>query len=218
MKTGTDAVLLGAWADVEKATSILDIGTGSGLIALILAQRTSIEIKIDAVEIEEEDASQAKENVAQSPWPDKIQIHNTPIQEFKPGKKYNLIVSNPPFFNNSMLPPSDKRKSARHTQSLSYDDLLYSVKQLIMDDGIFAIVLPVKEGNAFISQAQFHGLYCRRQLAIYTREGKPQERWLIELSRTPGAVNIEKLVLYDQGQERSDGYKKLTSDFYLQNG
>src|SRR3954468_22106190 len=117
MKVGTDAVLLGAWADVSDSKSILDIGTGCGVIALMLAQRNG-GATIDAVEIDEASAIQAKENFERSPW--KLNVFNTSIQEFA-HPPYDLIVSNPPFFSESLLPPTTKRQLARHTKSLSFN-------------------------------------------------------------------------------------------------
>jgi tRNA1Val (adenine37-N6)-methyltransferase len=214
MKVGTDGVLLGSWANVSAANAILDIGTGSGLIALMLAQRTHANTSINAVEIDSESAIQATDNVRQSPWPEKIKIHTTSIQDFKSDTKYDLIVSNPPFFVNSLSPPSEKRKSARHSWLLPHQDLLHSSQRLISDKGILTVILPVSEGNDFIATAQFFGFYLRRQGAFYTRDTKPQERWLFEFAREPGSVDIQKLVLYD-GDEWSIEYKKLVSDFYL---
>jgi tRNA1Val (adenine37-N6)-methyltransferase len=214
MKVGTDGVLLGAWVNVTDAKHILDIGTGSGLIALMLAQRTSSEIKIEGVEIGMEEVLQAEENVSGSPWRDKIKIHSSAVQDFHVDYKYDLIVSNPPYFINSLTPPSDKRKAARHTSSLSYEDLLISASRLLSDHGRFAVILPVKEGNAFLSLAQFKGLYCNRQLAFFSRDEKPQERWLFELSRTPSSIKSERLTLFSN-QEWSNAYKTLVFDFYV---
>jgi len=215
MKTGTDGVLLGAWVNVPTAKAILDIGTGSGLIALMLAQRSHPSTHIEAVEIGTDDAQQAKENIAASPWPDKIRIHQSRIQDFYGNQLFDLIVSNPPFFNNSLPPPSGKRKAARHTKSLSYAELLDAAARLIANGGIFALILPVKEGLSFISIAQFRGFYLQRQCAVYTREGKPQERWLLEFSRIPGQVIMERLFLFSDAKERSEEYKKLIKEFYL---
>jgi len=214
MKVGTDGVLLGAWADVSNAKNMLDIGTGSGLIALMLAQRTKEDVHIDAIELEKECADQARENVWRSPWKEKITVHHKDIQSFQSKKKYDLIVSNPPFFINSMLPPSGKRETARHTSTLSHEDLLAASKQLIAPNGKLAVIYPFQEGNDFIAKAQFSGFYLRRQMAFYSKETKPQERWLLELEQEPGPLKREKLILYE-GAEWSGPYKKLVSAFYL---
>src|SRR6266850_1577807 len=131
MKVGTDAVLLGAWAGAAGAKTILDIGTGSGIIALMLAQRTPSYARIDAVEIEQSDFLQASENAQNSPWPEKIIVHHTSIQEYQTDSQYDLIICNPPYFINSLLPPSPFRKQARHAALLPNRDLLTAVKRLL---------------------------------------------------------------------------------------
>jgi tRNA1Val (adenine37-N6)-methyltransferase len=214
-KVGTDGVLLGAWADVSHVTRILDIGTGTGLIALMLAQRTPVSVFIDAAEIEKADADQATENVQQSPWPSKIKIHHTSIQDFHPGHHYDLIVSNPPFFINSWLPPEKKRAQARHADQLSFDDLLHAVKRLLNPEGKFAVILPFDEAQRFIERAHFSHLYCLRQLAFRSRSQKPIERLLLEFGRKIQPVFKEELILHAEGDAWSEAYCQLTREFYL---
>jgi len=131
MKVGTDAVLLGAWVNLANVKNILEVGTGSGIISLMLAQRTTPSVKIDAIEIEEEDAQQARENILRSPWPDKIAVHHRALQNFKSNATYDLIISNPPYFINSHLPPSAKRSVARHANTLTYPELISNVKKML---------------------------------------------------------------------------------------
>lgn len=215
MKVGTDGVLLGAWANIENAQSILDIGTGSAVIALMLAQRSSPETHIDAVEVEKQDAMQAEENVAASPWPKKIHIHHASIQQFAPEKKYDAIISNPPYFINSQQPPDARRLQARHTISLSFQDLLLAVKRLLHAHGTFSIILPYTEGLHFIELAHSYSLYCSRQWSFKTREEKPVERWLLEFSYTVSLAEKGEIILYDTTNEWSPSYRELTRDFYL---
>ncbi len=215
MKVGTDAVLLGAWVTVSGAKRLLDVGTGSGVLALMLAQRTSKEVKIDAVEISHDDFVQAEENAANSDWQEKITNHHTSIQEYVSEIRYDLIVSNPPYFMKSLLPASNRRKQARHTLSLSYDELVIAAKRLLSPTGIFSVILPTSEGDRFLSLASASGLHCSRRLAFYSRKQKTQERWLMEFSFKPVSMVTESLVLYDRGMEWSDEYKNLTRDFYL---
>jgi tRNA1Val (adenine37-N6)-methyltransferase len=205
MKVGTDAVLLGAWADVTNTKSILDIGTGSGVIALMLAQRS--DALIDAVEPDKNSADQAAENFKASPWSDRLRVYNQRIQDLQ-YSHYDLVVSNPPFFSNSLLPPDVKRKSARHTETLSFDDLILSVKE-----GRLAIILPTVEGNLFRQKAREHGLHCNRSLAFYSRRNKPQERWLMEFSRRETSVNTETLVLYEEDNRWTASYVLLVKEF-----
>lgn len=215
MKVGTDAVLLGAWADVREAQQILDIGTGNGTIALMLAQRSNQAANIDAVEIEEADAIQANENFLASPWVSKIHLHHIAIQKFLPDKKYDLIVSNPPYFNNSQKPPDSKRHQARHTVTLRYDELLTASLRLLKDDGKFNVILPFAEGLQFIELAKEFNLFCSRQFNFRTRAEKKIERWLIELTRKPSVAETGEILLYKSGDTWSDDYIKLTSAFYL---
>lgn len=214
-KVGTDAVLLGSWVKVTTAQRLLDIGTGTGVIALMLAQRTSAEIIIDAVEIEKDDAEQAKENVSQSPWPKKIQIHHSSIQNFSSPDKYDLIVTNPPYFENSWLPPEKKRSQARHTHHLSFDELLESAKRLLKDDGRLALILPHQEAVDFIQRAHFVQLYCMRQMTFRSRINKPVERLLLELGPIPGQLIKEEMILHEESNGWSEAYRLLTNDFYL---
>ena len=214
-KVGTDGVLLGAWASIDNATRILEIGTGSGVISLMLAQRTSDNVSLDAIEIEKEDADQALHNVSKSPWPEKIKIHHTALQDFFPEKKYDLIISNPPYFVNSWLPPDKRRGQARHTHLLSFGELLQSSIRLLNIDGRLAIILPYQESLFFIEQAKKDGLFCIRRCAFRSRVHKPIERLLLEFSLKEEKVISEELTLYQDHDEWSDAYRRLTRDFYL---
>ncbi len=214
-KVGTDAVLLGAWANTSGAKTVLDIGTGSGVLALMLAQRTDKQTQIDAVEIDESNFLQASENIVGSLWAEKVCVLHSSIQDFFPNKKYNLIVSNPPYFVNSLLPPATHRQKARHTTSLSHPDLLMSVKRLLIPQGKFAVILPTAEGDKFQFMAREFGLHCSRRLAFYSRLQKPQERWLLEFTDTPTNPINETLILHLYEKEWSEEYKALTREFYL---
>jgi len=218
-KVGTDGVLLGAWVNIENCQTILDIGTGSGVIALMLAQRTADQptTRIDAVELEAADAAQAHDNAMRSPWASRIQVHHTAIQEFQPGTAYDLIVSNPPFFNNSLKPPGERRGQTRHTTTLDHQALIHHVIRLLAPRGTFNVILPVAEGTRFIALAGEAGLYTTRQHAFRTRGGKPVERWLLEFGKV-GVTTVEEgeVLLYSQGQTWADSYRNLTLEFYLQ--
>ncbi len=215
MKVGTDAVLLGAWVSTTRTNRILDIGTGSGIVALMLAQRTRENVNIEGIEIEEADGKQAQENLEETIWCNRVLIHHCSLQNFRSPFRYDLIVSNPPYFSNSQLPPSAHRANARHTHSLSYKELLKHSVNLLKKKGRMAVVLPVEEGNQFLSLAKIYGLFCIRQLAFYSRKEKPQERWLFEFSFHEQPVIKEMLTLHGKGEAWSDEYKNLTRDFYL---
>ncbi len=215
MKVGTDSVLVGAWATVTGAKNILDIGSGSGLIALMLAQRTTHETFVDAVEIEEDAYQQALVNVKRSPWQARLKIHHSSIQNFKSEIKYDLIVTNPPFFIDSYKPTETKRANARHTQVLTHLELLNCVTQLLKPSGKFSLILPTAEGELFQTLALQLNLYIVRKTAFFSRKEKPQERWLMEFSFEAYPIQLDTLVLYHSGDSWSDEYRQLTKDFYL---
>lgn len=215
MKVGTDGVLLGAWANIDRAKYILDIGTGSGVIALMLAQRSHADVFIDAVELDSPAASQAKENALASPWRHKISVHHTSLQQFESLHAFDAIVTNPPYFTNSQRPPDTRRIQTRHTVTLDHQSLLHYSKTLLAPDGKFSVILPFVEGNAFTASARQEGLHCTRLFSFRTRPEKPIERWLMEFSRRPSEKEEGEILLYQEGLEWSESYRKLTRDFYL---
>jgi len=216
MKVGTDGVLLGAWTNLQHANTILDIGTGSGLIALMLAQRTADNVLIDAIEIEQHAFEQANENIKNTSWHDRVFTHHVALQEFESPRRYDLVVSNPPYFQNSQKPPNEKRGQARHTTSLSYPELLSSSATLLNSAGRLSVILPFTEGLQFIALATRYNLHCSRQWSFRTRREKPIERWLLEFSFAATPVpETGEILLYKHGEEWSDAYKELTREFYL---
>ena len=215
MKVGTDAVLLGTWPVMDHVKSILDIGTGSGIIALMMAQRTDPEAMIEAVELQVDDAEQARVNVLNSPWSEKINVTQSRIQDFFPARKFNLIVSNPPYFSNSLLPPMDRRGAVRHDLALTLDELISSATRLLAADGKFCVVLPLVESEAFTHIAASSDLYLQRLTRFFTRAEKLQERSLMQFGFAPLPVSVDSLVLYASGNEWTKKYRKLTQDFYL---
>jgi len=216
MKVGTDGVLLGAWADVSGATRLLDIGTGTGVIALMLAQRSAENAHIDALEIEQADAQQARENVKASPWPDKVSVFHSALQNFDSAELYDTIVSNPPYFIQSYLPPDQRRKHARHDLSLNFDDLIAGVARLLKRDGKFSVILPVTEGTRFIELASARKFFLLRRCDFRSRKEKPVERILLEFSyHQPTSLQEDELILYESGEVWTPAYRGLTRDFYL---
>lgn len=216
MKVGTDAVLLGAWCRVESARRILDIGTGSGVIALMLAQRSVPEAHIDAVEQSTDDVAQAAENFRRSPWPDKINAIHSAIQEYHSSDRYDLIVCNPPYFSQSLLPPEKRRQEARHDMRLSRAELVAAIIRLLHPDGRVCLILPPAEAEGFITEAGTRGLHPTRVTRFRTRPAKPPERLLMELRMAQGpAPQPDELVLYEEKDNRSGAYRQLTGDFYL---
>ena len=180
MKVGTDGVLLGAWVALNQVRTILDIGTGSGLIALMMAQRSGENVIIDAVEVAD-DAAQAKENFEASPWKHRLRIFHTSLQKFEPSAPYDLAVANPPYFIDS-LKSVEKRNVARHNVTLNHEDILKATSRILHPDSRLGLILPTTEASAFVAKARLYGLHCIRQCAFRTRPHKMPIRSLLEFS------------------------------------
>lgn len=217
MKVGTDGVLLGAWADVSNAQSVLDIGTGSGVIAIMLAQRAQ-QASIDAVEVDEDAYNQALENVEACPWSERLSVVHASIQDYanEGAHQYDLIVSNPPFFSGGTFSASQDRNSVRHTVKLPHGDLLQAARKLLSKTGRFCVVLPLIEGLRFAELAQTYHLFCTRMTEVRPKADKPVERLLMEFQQDERPVQKDSLVI--QHEERNDwteAYIELTGAFYL---
>lgn len=216
MKVGTDGVLLGAWADVQNTANMLDIGTGSGLIALMLAQRSKAIIK--AIDIDKNAIIQAKINAENSPWTDRIQILETDLFAFcnTTNSKFDLIVSNPPFFKNSLEAPEIARTIARHATTDFHNEIILSAKKLLTDDGKLCLILPVNEGNECIRFAQKNGLFCSKKVLVFPKPNSAAKRLLIEFSKHEATcceseITIESAVRHCY----TDEFRALVKDFYL---
>jgi len=216
MKVGTDAVLLGAWADGDRAASILEVGSGSGVISLMLAQRFPAS-RIEAIDIHSESVEEATENFYSSPWPDILSAQNISIQDFAESNesKFDLIVSNPPFFNDSLLPPDTLKRQAKHTGSLPYTELINSIVKLLHGNGKFVLILPYDSKDAFTQIAMARGLYLSQELIIYPAIGKPANRFISEWTRKKKKQGRKELFIRNSEREYTKEYKVLTEDFYL---
>ncbi|MBR1596025.1 MAG: methyltransferase [Phocaeicola sp.] len=213
MKVGTDAVLLGAWADVVQAHRVLDIGTGTGIIALMIAQRSKAHIT--AVDLDEDAVEQAEWNVFISPWCNRINVIRHDIRSFTVDDPFDCIVSNPPYFRDNLKSPDQKRTMARHTDSLSYRELLKSVDSLLSGDGLFSVILPFHALDSFWSAAMEFNLYPCRQMQVQTKFSSPIKRVMLELRRQYSSYTMEHLVLRDEWGRYSEAYRELTKEFYL---
>jgi tRNA1Val (adenine37-N6)-methyltransferase len=223
-KVGTDGVLLGAWATVENAGSILDIGTGTGLIALMLAQRTASgsrvgDINIIALEIDKASSEQAVENVRCSPWSRRIQVINQSIQDYcgtEPAM-FDLIVSNPPFFIDSRKPESQVKEISRHDTQLSQGELVWGVGKLLAADGKFSVILPVGGSNRLQKSCMEMGLHLHRLCRVRPTINLPVKRHLLEFRWNPAATIMESEMAIEGAvrHEYTDDYRELTRDFYL---
>jgi tRNA1Val (adenine37-N6)-methyltransferase len=217
MKVGTDGVLLGAWVKIpEETSSILDIGTGTGLIALQLAQRSGAEI-IDALEIEADAFEQAVENFENSLWSDRLYCYHASVQEYQHeiDEKYDLIVSNPPYFKGSSKGSKTSRSMARHNDLLNFDELLKATDALLSQQGSCAFVIPFSDEKNFISTAASHRLFPNYITRVRGREMSPFKRSLLQLSRKASDTRIDRLTIEIERHVYTDDYRVLVRDFYL---
>ena len=219
MKVGTDSVLLGAWAKIDpvKELRVLDVGTGSGILAIMLAQRAA-NLKIDGVEVDKQAFLQAQANVNACPWADRISLYNDTFQSFaaKNQHTFDLIISNPPYFIQSLGSPNQQRSIARHTESLNQEELLQGVLTVMKPNAQFSVILPMVEGIAFIQKAEKSGLYCSRGVSVKPNPQKEPKRLLLEFSFSETSIEETELCI-DSGirHQYSDEYIELTKAFYL---
>ena len=216
MKVNTDGVLLGSWADADTISRALDVGTGSGLIALMIAQRS--EAAIDAVEIDTPATLQACENAARSPWKKRIQVFPGPFQDFASfsGKRYDLIVSNPPYFRNALKSRDKRRSNARHDLSLTHEELLKGSASLLNPQGRFCVILPYPMLDDFAGLAFIYGLHCRRITAVKTTPGDLFSRVLMSFGPAfADTIDRTELTIHEADGSYSEAYRELTKDFYL---
>ncbi|MCK9310878.1 MAG: methyltransferase [Bacteroidales bacterium] len=212
MKVGTDGVLLGVWTEPGKAERMLDVGTGSGLIALMLAQRSNAQV--DGVEIDAEAAGQAAENVAAGPWPDRVHIFVSDFGDYSNGY-YDLIVSNPPFFRRSLKALLKERNQARHTDTLSYEMLIRRSAQMLTSHGRFSVIIPADAADDFEDICWQNKLYLLRRCEVVSVEGLTPKRVLLEFSKNRGLIERSSLILQTFAHKPSVAYATMTADFYM---
>lgn len=213
LKVGTDAVLLGAAMTVRQGDrNALDIGTGTGVIALMAAQRSSAHI--DAIDVDVPSAEEAQRNFEDSPWSGRLNAFVADLRTFKPDGKYDLIFSNPPYFEDSLKNPDARESAARHAEILSYRDIIGFSSRYLRPDGRVSLILPSEEETALLRTAASFDLFPFRLLRIRTTPAKAPKRIIAEFSGTRAAVEEDELTLQD-GSARSAAYSSLTEDFYL---
>ena len=213
MKVGTDGVLLGAWA--QGGRRILDIGSGTGLISLMMAQRFP-EAEVVGIDMDVDACGQARENVMASPFRDRVEIVCCRLQDFGAIGVFDAIVSNPPFFVDSLKNPDSKRTMARHTDSLPFRDLFAGVKRLLSDDGIFSAIVPVEVVEQFVAESCILGFYLIRKCGVKTVERKQPKRFMLSFAKhriLPYEEHVETMM--DSQGNRSEWYRKITEEFYL---
>lgn len=217
MKVGTDAVLLGAWTEMEKAGHILDAGTGSGILALMAAQRNSL-ATIHAIDVDAESVREAAVNFARSPWSNRLSVRHADLRSYKPEHKlsYDLILSNPPFFENHIKTSDARRNLARHTDSLSFADLLGACSRLLSSKGRTSMVLPWEVGKQIIQIAPSFDLWPSRILNIIPVKGREPNRMNLDLTKLPGTCLCESnFVIRNASMQFTHEYLELLKDFYL---
>lgn len=216
MKVGTDAVLIGAWTDISDAANILDVGTGTGIIALMLAQRSEDSIPIDAIDIDKDAIIQAGENIKNSPFY-RINCYHNSFQQYcaNINHQYDLIVSNPPYFSESLCSPDQKRTIARHTQSLKLEEFFQIASQLLSKKGRISIIFPYTEKNTLLRLARETSLYPSRITDVHPTPSSKPIRVLIEFSCIEKKIEEKDLVIEKERHVYSDEFTALAQEFYL---
>ncbi|MCE0493250.1 tRNA1(Val) (adenine(37)-N6)-methyltransferase [Vibrio salinus] len=213
MPVSTDGVLLGAWASVPSHGHVLDIGTGTGLLALMVAQRYK-EIAITALDIDDYAIQSARKNCLMSPWAERISVQKEDITHYQPEKKFSGIICNPPYFNSGKTARLNQRAKARHTIKLKHHILLEQAFTLTTENGVANFILPATETERFLELAQNCGWYTTHLCRVFPTTNKTASRYLIHLSKQPGNVCEEALTILCNGQYSHD-FISLTKDFYL---
>ena len=221
MKVGTDGVLLGAWARIAHCKHILDIGTGTGLVALMAAQRSMADII--AIDLDADAVIQATENVAASIWKNRIQVFEADAKDFansgfriqNPASPFDAILCNPPFFENSLKSPNAARTMARHTDTLSFDELACSAARLLAPKGELSVIIPYDRAHDMTVSAACQGLFATRQTIVVPVQGGKPKRILMAFNSEGASHTIETLYIHDVQHQYTEEYKRLVSDFYL---
>ena len=217
MKIGTDGVLLGAWCPIDNHPfSILDIGAGTGILSLLLAQRSNAE-QIDAIEIDENAFEQCVENFESSPWGDRLFCFHTGLDEFmeEPEDEYDIIISNPPFYTEDYKTDNEQRDLARFQDALPFEDLVQAAHLLLSENGIFAIIIPFKEEEKFIALANHFEIYPFKITRVKGTPTTKIKRSLLAFSRVKKETSIDELIIETERHQYTEEYITLTKDFYL---
>ena len=216
MKIGTDAVLLGIWSDVADAKQILDVGTGSGILALLLSSRNKI-ATVDAVEIDSDSCREAELNFNNSPFAGRLHIIKQDFNKFaaETRKKYDLVISNPPFFVNDMKSSRDKKRLARHTDSLTYKQLIQGVTSVLSKTGKFCLVLPYSQKQFFLKTCADYGFHLQKEMIIFPKPCKEPNRINMQLGFEKKLLITRKFVIRNENGSFTSDYLNTESDYYI---
>jgi tRNA1Val (adenine37-N6)-methyltransferase len=220
MKVGTDGVLLGAWCSLDNSPdTILDVGAGTGVISLMMAQRSDA-MTIDAVELDENAYEQTVDNFEKSDWGDRLYCYHTTFQEFanelaEEQETYALIVSNPPFYTDEFQTKNQARNNARFTSSLSFKDLLIGVSKILSKKGLFSVIVPCKEEENFIEMAKEQRLFLQRACRVQGNNNSDIKRSLLEFSFSTSEIKETHLIIETGRHQYTEDYINLTKNFYL---
>lgn len=216
MRIGTDAVLFAQWVDVSSLDVVLDIGTGSGIIPMVLSQKGAG--AVDAVELDVDSYEEAKQNFSISIWSEKLNVFNADVRIYADEieKKYDLIVSNPPFYASDVKPIKEKKVMARHVSTLSFKDLLLSAKKMMNENSRFALVLPFYESRLFIKEAEQLGFHLQKEMHIVPIEGKDANRVNMQfVLNEVDAVDTEIFTIRNKDYSYTEEYREFLKDYYL---
>jgi tRNA1Val (adenine37-N6)-methyltransferase len=214
MKVGTDGVVLGAWAELDGARRILDIGTGTGLLALMAAQRNA-SARVDAIEIDPEAAGQATENFLASPWADRLRVHNMDARRLHSGETFDAILCNPPYYAGEMDSVDARTTVAKHSAELSFLELVGLVGRLLAHDGKFAVIVPINREYELINGVGHLGLHLARRTTLHYLTGRPAKRVLLEMVRFRGQAIESKFVVENEPGSFTQEYRALLAPFML---
>lgn len=214
MKINTDGVLLAALAECENCEQILDIGTGTGVMALMLAQRFE-KAKIHAVEIDSQASATADKNFRNSIFADRLSISNIAIEHYTHLKKFDLIISNPPYFVNDLRNAEERKGIARHANEQFFADLLIKIDELLAPNGCFWFILPVKQAELLVNDAKKYGFSMSTQILLHSDETKQPFRWMVSLNRFKNEADIAHFYIYEAEKVYTKAYKELLKDFFL---
>lgn len=214
MKVGTDAMLLGSLVSLaDQPTTVLDIGTGTGVLALMMAQRSERAL-VMALEIDELACHEAEENFKASPWSNRLASIHEDVLEIEFDSKFDLIVSNPPYYENSLLSENDRTSRAKHAEFLPVDSLLRKVKELLASDGSFWVIIPFENTSTWIELAKIHDLFLSHSTSIIGKEGQGEKRSVLAFGRNQSETMSTQLTVRDSNNNYSKEYIELTKEFH----